>query len=315
MKKLWPLLFVVLAISPFFWKQFRLYKAIAVIKVVDESGRPMSNITVRTSFQVKSSWTSAPEYDSQEKVTPKSGVVRFVGRTEGPVYWRIAPPGYYPYWGQLQLDGMNLLLEHTNVAVLKKIINPIAMLNGGGDRYLPALNVACGYDLVVNDWVAPHGKGKNSDFIFTANGEVVDNLNFRGHLQLRFPNPHDGILQVPFDRFYGSELRLPRVAPANGYQPEWHWRVGYGSLQDQAFQPPVDASTAKVAYVFRVRTAVDDSGQIVRAHYGCLVGELAFDPRTDRGAAFLRFNYYLNPTPNDRNLERDPEKTVSSLVP
>jgi hypothetical protein len=42
-----------------------------------------------------------------------------------------------------------------------------------------------------------------------------------------------------------------------------------------------------------VRTAVDDRGKIVSTHYGKIYGD------------FMQFTYYLNPTPNDQNIEFD----------
>jgi len=51
-------------------------------------------------------------------------------------------------------------------------------------------------------------------------------------------------------------------------------------------------------YYFRVRTKVDDRGNIVSAHYGKIYGD------------FMQFKYYLNPTINDRNVEFDPEQNL-----
>ena len=51
-------------------------------------------------------------------------------------------------------------------------------------------------------------------------------------------------------------------------------------------------------YLFRVRTVVDDKGNIVSAHYGKIYGD------------FMEFKYYLNPTPNDRNVEFDPKQNL-----
>jgi hypothetical protein len=289
------------------------------IKVIDEAGAPVANAEAGATFERPYGVNEPARVETIRGQTDSNGVFVAKARTTGHVSWGARKNGYYPFLGApLQFQRRGPLgwepWGQTNVAVLKRIINPEPMRVGGKVRSMPVRDEPCGYDLEMDDWVAPHGRGKTSDFIFTVKAEVVDNLNFRGHLELRFPHPQDGILQVPFNRFHGSELRLPRIAPTNGYLAEWHWRVGYGSLKDETFLPPVDPSTAKTAYVFRVRTAVDEQGRIIRVHYGCIEGEIAFDPRTDRGAAYLRFSYFLNPTPNDRNLERDPGKTVDSLA-
>ncbi len=51
-------------------------------------------------------------------------------------------------------------------------------------------------------------------------------------------------------------------------------------------------------YYFRVRTVVDDRGNIVSAHYGKIYGD------------FMQFSYYFNPTPNSRNVEFDPKQNL-----
>ena len=51
-------------------------------------------------------------------------------------------------------------------------------------------------------------------------------------------------------------------------------------------------------YYFRVRTVLDGNGNVKSALYGKIYGD------------FMQFNYYLNPTPNDRNVEFDPKKNL-----
>src|SRR5204863_9024831 len=54
----------------------------------------------------------------------------------------------------------------------------------------------------------------------------------------------------------------------------------------------------KHGYFFRIRTSVHASGKIVSANYGKIYGD------------FMDFTYYLNPTPNDRNIEFDPKRNL-----
>ena len=57
-------------------------------------------------------------------------------------------------------------------------------------------------------------------------------------------------------------------------------------------------------YVFRVRTSLTPSGEIESAYYGKLNN--AFDwyyGGKEPDKLGLLFSYFLNPTPNDRNLE------------
>jgi hypothetical protein len=50
--------------------------------------------------------------------------------------------------------------------------------------------------------------------------------------------------------------------------------------------------------LFRVRTKLDKNGNIVNAHSGKIYGD------------FMQFSYYLNPKPNDRNIEFDPKHNL-----
>ena len=57
-------------------------------------------------------------------------------------------------------------------------------------------------------------------------------------------------------------------------------------------------------FYFRVRTKLDESGNVVSARYGKIYGDLA------------QFTYYFNPTPNDRNVEFDlKQNLMTNLKP
>jgi hypothetical protein len=314
----------ILLFSPTVGCGFTTPDARVVLQVHDESGEPVAGATV----SVAGVFHEVPG-STAKGITDTNGLYTATVRSQGSIatfaekqgYYRTVLPEIFLNQGRENsyenalLRGKWLPWGATNTIVLKRVVNPIGMLAGGGDRFLPGTQGAYGYDLEVHDWVAPHGRGKNSDLLLEMQGEVKDDRNFWGQLRLSFARPLDGIIQVPYEARTGSELRLPREATLDGYGSEWLWSVSYGSLQRSGFPPPVDPSKTSVAYVFRVRTELDEQGKIKKAYYGCIVGELIFDPRTDRGGGFLRFNYYLNPTPNDRNLERDPEKQALSLKP
>jgi hypothetical protein len=48
-----------------------------------------------------------------------------------------------------------------------------------------------------------------------------------------------------------------------------------------------------------VRTVLDEQGNVKSALYGKIYGD------------FMHFSYYLNPTPNSRNVEFDPKRNLS----
>jgi hypothetical protein len=63
-------------------------------------------------------------------------------------------------------------------------------------------------------------------------------------------------------------------------------------------------------YFFRVRTILDKDGNIESALYGKIHGDFQLDHHGNIG-----FTYYLNPTPNDRNVEFDPKQNLFKNLP
>ena len=58
-------------------------------------------------------------------------------------------------------------------------------------------------------------------------------------------------------------------------------------------------------YFFRVRTVLNKAGEVESALYGKIHGDFSLDHNGVFG-----FSYYLNPTPNDRNLEFDTRQNL-----
>jgi hypothetical protein len=177
--------------------------------------------------------------------------------------------------------------------VLKKIGKPVAMYAKSVNLGMPAFDKPVGYDLEIGDWVGVYGKGVNADILFT--GYFKDKTNNKSDytLTVTFPNPADGLQEFTTTEFAQegpySELRSSHEAPLEGYQSEWVQSNNrtLGKTRD-----------AHHNYYIRVRTKVDDRGNIVSAHYGKFYGD------------FMQFKYYLNPTINDRNVEFDPKQNL-----
>ena len=161
--------------------------------------------------------------------------------------------------------------------MLKRVGKPIAMYAKSiTSLRLPELNKAIGYDLMIGDWVGPYGKGVNTDLFFN---EKHTDQNSGYIISVSFPKAGDGIQEfiVP-ENEKGSGLRSPHEAPADGYRSEL--------AQTEMTNPSRN-------FCFRVRTKLDENGNVVSARYGKIYGDLA------------QFTYYLNPTLNDRNIEFD----------
>ena len=62
--------------------------------------------------------------------------------------------------------------------------------------------------------------------------------------------------------------------------------------------------------VFRVRTVLDDKGNIISARYGKIYGPIEYGDSDSNQGGRVSFTYYLNPMDNDRNLEFDPSRNL-----
>jgi hypothetical protein len=63
-------------------------------------------------------------------------------------------------------------------------------------------------------------------------------------------------------------------------------------------EPRISNYDDKTNYFFRVRTVMDEKGDVKSAFYGKIYGD------------FLQFTYYLNPTPNSLNMEFDTHQNL-----
>jgi hypothetical protein len=182
----------------------------------------------------------------------------------------------------------------TIFVLLKQVLNPIPMYARTVWSGPPVFNEPVGYDLTIGDWVAPHGKGKSADMFFTGKLDKKSDEDYDYELVVSFPNPGEGIQR--FEAAYvgqSSGFRSPHLAPESGYQSKLS--VKSSRHPGQGAQDEMDP---KRNYFVRVRTVLDAMGNVKSAHYGKIYGD------------FMQFRYYLNPTPNDRNVEFDPKRNL-----
>ncbi|MDZ4199972.1 MAG: hypothetical protein U1E27_11905 [Kiritimatiellia bacterium] len=193
---------------------------------------------------------------------------------------------------------------------IKPVLNPIPMfarsfVNRRPRLQIPEYGKAIGFDLMKGDWVLPYGKGDMSDLIITLDCKMGDGITADGYqiydasLKLSFSNDGDGILPIYIHPMKGSAFRLPRFADEVGYVSNWV-KTAYTHEHESHYGNRDDEN-----YFFRVRTKRDKYGVITNALYGKIQGILSFDYEKN-----ISFTYYLNPTPNDRNMEFDPSRNL-----
>jgi hypothetical protein len=228
--------------------------------------------------------------------------------------WVLQKEGYYYSQGTYVLGGgvKDGKLQPWNpvvTTIIRRVVNPIPMYAKRLDTRIPTTNSPCGYDLMVGDWVAPYGRGCQSDFTFSIEGFDNGMTNYASHLSLDVRGCVNGIQRLPPDQS-SSIYILCRNAPEGGYESTWTNTVGYfpgkGFFETQG-GTLADPKDKRWGYAFRIRSVTNEQGKIVESFYGKVRGPIVFFNCTKR---VLQFTYYLNPTPNDRNLEFDPRRNL-----
>ena len=184
--------------------------------------------------------------------------------------------------------------------VLKKIVNPVPMYAKHVKREIPVLDQEVGYDLMVGDWVAPHGSGNIQDFKFQCKKRYVEWNDFDFELEVRFKEGQDGIVQINYEKKYGSALLLPRESPEGGFQDVLIKKASGQTLNSNNFPQE------NCAYFFKVRS--DHAGGPL---YGKIINDFEFGLQGAKTAR-ISFTYYLNPD-GTRNMEFDPERNLFKL--
>jgi len=270
------------------------------IFVVDEDGKAVEGINVGIGFEKNTG--------SGTKGIPVRGVTDAKGRFTGKhntlevVQYRAYKEGYYESSGEYRFKNevakkwqpWNPELK----LVLRKIENPIPMYARQFSKVLPATDKDIGCDLIANDWVKPYGEGTHSDIVFRLKKRYVNDNDYNADLTIKFTGKGDGFITYDLNMYNGSEFKLPRYAPSEGYlkQFERHtFRKPGSTIQDDR--------NDNAGYVIRVRSSSPST-----VMYGKIQDDIQISAG-GKGTASIGFTYYLNPD-HTRNLEFDPKRNL-----
>ena len=295
-------------------------------RVIDEEGNPMAEVPVRIGIHNVNDFRD--QYNDFRGKTDEQG--RFSAEAVGRPLAKIEvnQEGYYPsrktvtcYEGneqQIRKAGRYAPWNPTIDVMIKKIGKPVPMRVWLGDSSHMAPNVGeeIGFDLYMKDWVQPHGKGEHPDLLVKFATKFVDQYDYSTSCSIRFANPDDGLIPIPELLNPESLLKYPRIAPDEGYALK-NLHITRGPTGNEARSRAVNKEP--IGYLLRFRSIKDEkTPKIISAYYGKTrpqerVGnvnpfEVHSLDRANRklvSAPRFRFNMYLNPTPNDRNLEYD----------
>jgi hypothetical protein len=300
-------------------------RAKITVIVKDEDGTLLSDAEVNVSFalpkKLGAEWGSGL-FKTVKQLTDSHGKCVISGDTAASLGLSVGKAGYYGSAGQT-IEFTDVVLGHwqpwnqTIEVVLKKIVNPIPMYARKVEvrsktkiQSVIKSGEVVAYDLEKGDWIIPYGRGETADFIFqikakperAEKNQFGENVKlFDATLVLSFSNAGDGIQHVLNETRRDSVLRLPRIAPDAGYKANHTSRTYHLTLNE----PTQSENKNLLDYFFRVRTKMDEQGNISSALYGKIYGEIGWDI-----VGRIKITYYLNPTPNDRNMEFDPTKNL-----
>jgi hypothetical protein len=281
-------------------------------KVVDDDGKPAARFPVNASFEGGDGAKGLTDTNGLFAVEGQAlfGIASYVLMKEGYYYGR----GEYRFNGGIQ-NGEFQPWNPVVTTVVRRIMNPIPMYAKTVETKIPMTNVLFGFDLQSGDWVQPTGKGIITDLVFKIDGYWNSHRDNHSSLTVSFARTSDGL--IPFDyemnrgKPVGSVFVLPRIAPESGYEKNWTGKKARKSGDATERDQILDDLKVGRHYIIRIRSETNETGVVTNAWYGKVHGNFEFigAGRNTEGS-WLKFTYYLNPTPNDRNLEFDPKKNL-----
>jgi hypothetical protein len=270
------------------------------LHVVDQNGYDVTNADVNIHFSLNGG-RNKPILGK----TDTSGCFTATDRLTGEIIYCVNKKGYYETRTRFWLmeretrcleNGHWIPWNPTLEVTLKEIRKPIPMFAKKVETKFPKNLQSMGFDFLVGDWVAPHGKGMTADMLYLYEEERTDKANYDLKLSLVFPGTDNGCYMKRKEEF--CTLMSDHEARPDNYSSNIVFRI----YRKDGRYVTEERITENDYLVFKTRNRYDEKGNVVSSHYGKIYGPLEVPGNISR---IVRFTYYFNPTPNDRNLEFD----------
>ena len=199
------------------------------------------------------------------------------------------------------------LLEHNKEISfkLRRICNPIPLCyarSTPGTFTLPKTSGEFGFDLLMDDWIAPYGDGKVADF-YVQREAVPSNDQITVNSSIIFKGEGDGAY-IRKKVKTTSDFETDYEADTNGvYQTCFPLRRFPWPGNPKHTESAIVKEDEYI--VMRTRVEKNVKGEIIKAHYSTMLGPV----HINKGFDWLI--YYVNPTPNDPNLEGDLKRSTN----
>jgi len=268
--------------------------------VVDDRGTPVPEARIKGYFNdPRKSNDAGTHYDV---LTNDRGVCKVKGVGYSFTECTVKKMGYYSSRYHLRLKENDKSVSKLTV-VLKKIRNPISMKVRNIDFDLPSKEQYYPFDLDIGDLVEPYGKGKKANIYIYYYGQHKDIFTGESSFRIKVSDSNQGLKLMSFDDY--SQFKTVYDAPVNAYTNQLEFQSKRTKTERL-----VDSKIKKNEYiVFKCQNSTNEK----MYNYGKILPDLSYWPQEDQTVK-VKFTYYYNPIPNDRNLEFNPEKNLIKTV-
>ena len=279
------------------------------LRVVDSDGHPVQGAELFGGF-----WNYDRNDPPATGLTDENGEIHFERNCAGDFNFSVTKEGFYKtrlrYWFfkngyNCVKDGRWIPWNPTVEITLKEKLEPIPLYTKTVEKVFPKEETVS-FDCLRGDFIVPWGKGEHPDFslkyesvrpLVRAGMKYPDFSCFTNNLVLSGAEG-GGFIMKQKDSF--SQFVADYEAPEDGYVSVLDYETK--RTTDKIF---VDKKLGGGEYLFFKSRVSQTTGGKETAYYGKIYQFVFGESLKETNNATLKISYYLNPTPNDRNLEFD----------